>query len=110
VRVTLDAEIAGAAYVTGWLRGRYGDVEDRGVAAGYRRWRVVRGDPGPFEVEVSEDALDQDRVQLREWLETLAEDAVSGAPEPPGGYRVSRGQGVTKALAGLPQQRVLAGD
>lgn len=102
----LDSESAGAAYVTGWLRGRYGDVEERGGSSGHRRWRVLRAEP--FEVEVSHDALDQDRVQLREWLETLAEDAADGAPEPPGGYRVTRQQGVTKSVAGANPQRVSA--
>jgi hypothetical protein len=104
--VRLDSESAGAAYVTGWLRGRYGDVEERGSQAGHRRWLVLRTEP--FEVEVSHDALDQDRVQLREWLETVAEDAAAGTPGTPGRYLVTRQGGVTKSVAGAGHQRVPA--
>jgi hypothetical protein len=104
--VRIDSESAGAAYITGWLRGRYGDVEERGGRAGHRRWRVLR--TSPFEVEVSDDALDQDRVQLREWLETVAEDAADDAPDPPGNYRLTRADGVTKSVAGAAHRPVPA--
>jgi hypothetical protein len=67
---------------------------------------VLRAEP--FEVEVSDDALEEDRVQLREWLETVAEDAAAGDPGTPGRYRVTRQDGVTKSVAGASHQRVPA--
>lgn len=106
----LDSKSAGAAYIAGWLRGRYGDVEERGGVAGLRRWRVLREKGGAFDVDVSADALEEERVQLREWLETVAEDATGGAPALPGCYRVTREQGVTKVVQGGRPAPVKTGD
>jgi len=94
-------ESTGSVFVAGWLRGRFGAVEEVGCGGGGRRWRVLRSSGPAFDVEVSEEALKRERIHLREWLEQVAEDAARSAPATPGGYRVSAAHGVLKATGSL---------
>ena len=93
----LDATAAGVAFVTYWLRGRYGSVEDLGPAQGHYRWRIGgTAEDHAFLLHVAEAAVAEDLGRLREWLEGVAEDARSNAPRPPGHYVVSPGRGVAR--------------
>jgi hypothetical protein len=78
------------AFVTHWLRGRYGMARELPVEGDGCGWRV---DPAPprnsFLIHVDAAALEAGLGQLRDWMEEIADHAIESAPQPPDRYHIT---------------------
>jgi len=109
--MVIDPIAAGAAFVTYWLRGRYGAATELEAAGRHRRWRVdpvSTGRPAgpPFELHFEVESLGSDLGHLRQWLESVAEDASRVAPDLPGHYVISALDGITRTALGAAPRSV----
>jgi len=82
--------LRGVEFVTRWLRSRYANVIELGKRHDQFRWRIVRDTPQrEFIVRFTDVALFCAQSQIAEWLEWVADDAISRSLPPPAYYSVT---------------------
>jgi hypothetical protein len=73
VTKSLDPRTAGVAFVTHWLRGRYGAARECPENDGYHWTIEPAGLRRPFAISIESSALESGLGNLRDWLEQIAD-------------------------------------